>query len=164
MDLRLCIVLFSPSNVTVSLQRYCEFDFKVLLGYKTPCSIWVPHNLVGLCWKWALPPLVSSLAARVMFPKHRSCQVIPYKLPLALEIKSQVIAESFLGAPPALQSISLCLRHLGLPSVLQTGQAHSYSGGFWTCCLSAGSTLSVPGEPSPSLGFTQMSASQGDLP
>lgn len=53
------------------------------------------------------------------------------KTSLALRIKSQVFAESLLGAPFVLVTSSpapLRLRHLGLPSVLQTYQLIPTSG------------------------------------
>ena len=81
-----------------------------------------------------LAPPVSLPAARVMFSKHKPCQAQTLPTPktcLALRIKSQVFAESLLGAPFVLVTTSpvpLCLRHLGLPSVFQTGQLIPTSG------------------------------------
>lgn len=66
----------------------------------------------------------------------------------ALRMKSQVIAKSFLGAPLAPLATSPTppgFRHLGLPSVLHTCQAHSCLWAFGRVVLSARSTLSVPG-------------------
>lgn len=132
--------LLCPLNVRVSLWRHCEVDFKVFLGYNTPWRIWMPAPFCGLCWNCSRKPDVCSGPARlptccqsdVFKAQTLSGHSLPTpKTSLALRIKSQVFAESLLGAPFVLVTSSpapLRLRHLGLPSVLQTYQLIPTSG------------------------------------
>lgn len=105
--------------MTVSLERDC-----MISGYHW----YITHHVVyghcmalRVCWNCALPPPVSSPAAKVMFPKYEPCQVTPLPIPgtpLALRIKSLVIAESFLGAPsPPSNSFNPTLPQTFLPSL-----------------------------------------------
>lgn len=140
--------------MTVSLERDCECDFKVPLGYNTPCSICTLHGLVGLCWNCALPPPVSS-ATKAMFPKHKPCQVTPLPVPdtpLAFRIKSRVIP----GAPPSCPSNSFhpTLPQTLVPSLSFPDMLSSFVlQGFWTCLYLCWEHSFCARLTIPSLGF-----------
>lgn len=115
------------------ISRYCwGITRHAVYGYHAP--------LCGLCWNCSRKPDVcsgpSSLPTCCQSDVFKAQTLSGHSLPtpktcLALRIKSQVFAESLLGAPFVLVTISpvpLCLRHLGLPSVFQTGQLIPTSG------------------------------------
>lgn len=129
----------------VSYWRHCEVDFKVFLGYNTPYRIWMPAPFCGLCWNCSKETRCVFLALRlptccqsdVFKAQTLSGHSLPTpKTSLALRIKSQVFAESLLGAPFVLVTSSpapLCLRHLGLPQFCKHTSSFLPQG-LWTCC------------------------------